>query len=354
MPLPPDAIWKARPEQGFRIHRLASDGPLVVFDQLGYGDDTHTLGRTIYLADLSDSSVRAIATGDDGMAAQDPDISGKTVVWVEWRYPASSSDAIGPVDWRVMSLDLSTSVRRQLAAGTNHLLRGGAASPPKVHIDGTTVAIGLEDATGARPDGWKIRLIDLATLKTVREVATARWLYQFDVWDGAVAFTDGAVDPAQGFSYDTTVWLDVGGSTTMVAKDGFEIAFADQRLAWVADPGSSQSGNGLAEHPSVWESPLSHVAPMQISAPAGDQVKGSQWVAGGGDELTWSDNVDTGVNGESGSRLVLWTERSGTVSVDSTDAILQGVGSGWLTWYDDTDPDAPFFGGIDLTSAGLP
>lgn len=336
---------------GFRVHRMASDGTRIVFDELGYGDDSHKLGRTIYLADAADGSVRPLAQGAGGYSARDAAISGDVVAWVEWRYPEDNAFFRGPVDWRILTYDLTTARGKVIASGTNRMERGGAATPPLVHVDGRRIAYDVEDPTVARPDGWKIVVQDLDSGATLWSVSTRRWLYQFALSGERVAWSEGAVDPNIGVSYDTSLWLsDHGATPTMVASDAFELALSGTTLAWVADPGSSQTDNGLAEHPTVWETDTRHLEPVQLSAPIGPLVKASSWVAAGDGVVTWADNEYTGVGTSSGIHLAAWTRSTGSFGIEPTNAITQGVGGGWLIWYDDNIPDSPVFHGVELST----
>lgn len=335
---------------GFRLHRMASDGTQIVFDELGYGDDSHKLGRTIYLADAADGSVRPLAQGADGDSAQDADISGDVVAWVEWHYPEDNVNFTGVVDWRIVTYDLKAAREKVIASGTNRMERGGGATPPRVHVDGRRIAYDMEDPTPARPDGWKIVVQDLDSGATLWSVPTRRFLYQFDLSRDRVAWSEGAVDPNSGVSYDTSLWLsEHGASPTMVASDAFELALSGTTLAWVSDPGSSQTDNGLAQHPTVWETDVQHLEPVQLSAPIGPLVKGSSWVAAGDGVVAWADDQDTGVGTSSGTHLAAWSKSTGSLEIEPTNTIVQGVGGGWLIWYDDKIPDSPVFHGVELS-----
>ncbi len=88
--MPPAAIVSVTmPATFYQAHRMASSGPRVVFDEVGYGDNTHQLGRSIFLVDLAAGSERTIATAAHGDAAWTPDISGQRVIWLELRYAKS-------------------------------------------------------------------------------------------------------------------------------------------------------------------------------------------------------------------------------------------------------------------------
>jgi len=316
---------------GMQAHRLSADGPRLVFDEIGYGDETGTLGTHIYLADLESQTMTTLASTDNGDAAWVPDITSDAVAWSEWH-----RDDTGSIVWQVVVGRLDSGARTVIASGTNKRHEGSGAIPPLVQIDGDRVAYTVEDPTPARPWGWQVVVVSRSTGVVLEKYPTALSIYQMALSGESVLYSEGLVDEQRSFKYATRLMLaspEVPGAT-QIALDAFEVAFADGRLVWVTDPGSSEGQLGMAQHPHIATSRIEDARIEILSdRPA---FKAAFWPTTADDAVAWSE--DEGYSdGVGANRLALWDAAHGVglVADAHTPAPFLG-GSGWLLWYDDS------------------
>lgn len=335
--LPQARLHSALLPGGVQIHRMSTDGVTVAFDEDGYGGDAGQ-GRKIWLADLDTGVIRVAADSEGGDAAWVPTVSGRNVAWVEWRY-ADNTALTGVLSWRIRILDLDTGRIRTEVTGTSARLEEGGGVPPLVALDGDHVVYTVESPTAAAPLSWTVVVRSLATDAIIARLPTELSIYQMAASDGAVAYTEGKVDPQGGFKYATRLMLWRGsGPATLVAPDAFELGMGGGVLDWIADPASSQQQVGLATHPRAWALLLAGGSPVPVSAPPDDVIeRGAAWPSAGEGIAAWSDMQD-GVD-PSPRRLAIWVSKlTATFQIEPTSgAILTGVGSGRLVWYDDHD-----------------
>jgi hypothetical protein len=336
---------------GVRIHRLDSWGPLVTFDEMGYGGDAGQ-GQRIWLADLSRGQVREIARTSDGSAAWTPQIDGSWIAWVEFRY----SDTVrmsGPNSWRVMALDLATGEQHVVASGRNQRLEGPSAIPPVIAISDNDIAYSVEDPGLGRPFGWRVVVRTLSTNALVRTVLTDESIYALAISDTAVAWSEGLVDMNGDFKYKTRLMLSTTSQPTpiRVAADAFELSLQGGRLAWASDPGSSEGDLGAPQRPQIMTTLVSRPQPTAVSRAPDELERGGFWPAVGNGLVAWLDDQNTPWHPDpSTGHVVFWSATTGkSVQVEPIDNPgLVGVGQGWLIWQ--CGVDQPRIQGIPLTS----
>lgn len=353
------------PSEFMQAHRMRSDGPFAVLDELGPPSSGH--GQGIWLVDLTAGTARVIATASGSDVAWAPDISGRRIVWTEWHY-ANVAAWSGTLAWRVMALDLDAGGPTIVAHGTNARLdynngRGGLqAAPPLAQVDGNLIAYTLEDTGPGRPQGWKIVIRSLADGAVERTVPTKQAIYSLALANDSVAWSEGLLDLPGSFTYAARLMVSTPEHPRPreVAKDAFEVLLDSDRLSWIGDPIASQKGIGLAQHPRLFTAVLDDLRADPVSAPADGIIeKGAYWPAAGDGFITWADDQDTGPDRHpdpTGDHLVVWDQRSDqAVQLEPTAGmILSGVGGGWLTWYDDWRSPRIIVAGIPIASAGLP
>jgi hypothetical protein len=239
-----------------------------------------------------------------------------------------------------MSRDLATSKAVEIASGTNRRLQANSAVPPIVRVDGDRIAYTEEDATTARPFGWKIVVRSLASGRVERTYLTAQSVYAMALSGSDVLYTEGLVDQGVGFMYRTRLMLATPNEPAgaWIADDAFEVAFRGSRFAWDADPGSSQGQLGMAQHPQVMTATVDSRTPVPASYPAAGKIQGSVWPTTGDDLVAWSDDEGTDPT-TTGNRLGVWAPGRGAFALEPAHAIAPILGGdGWLTWYDDSAP----------------
>ena len=222
-----------------------------------------------------------------------------------------------------------------MASGTNARLEGLGAPPPPLALDGNQLAFAVQDATAARPWGWQIEVMDLATGHVLRTIPTQEEIYGFGLSAGTVAYSEGTVDTERGFIYQTRLMVSTPAAATPreIAADAFELSFRDDRLGWVADVEGSQQRSGLERTPRVWTATSASWTPVPVTAAPPKPTTQQQWPAAAAGTVSF-DQLD--VTDESGGIATLWlwdseTGRAEPVS-GSLGAILSSLGGGWLTW----------------------
>lgn len=316
-----------------QAHRLAADGSRVVFDEIGYGDETGTLGTHIYLADLRDQTMETLRATENGDAAWVPDITSDAVAWSEWHHDPSAS---GAIVWQIVVQRLDTGARTVVASGVNQRLEGDGAVPPLVQIDGDHVAYSIEDPAPGRPWGWQVVVVSVSSGAVLDRYPTSLSIYQMALSGETVLYSEGLVDEQRSFKHSTHLMLAKpdAPSGTLIADDAFEVAFADGRLAWVTDPESSQGQLGMAQHPLVATSTAGDARVDLLSGQPG--FRASYWPTTADNVVAWSEDEGS-TDGVGANRLAMWDAAHGTVIVSDahTPAPLLG-GAGWLLWYDDS------------------
>lgn len=313
-----------------QAHRLAANGPRVVFDEIGYGDETGKLGTHIFLADLSRQTLVTLATTGNGDAAWMPDITDNAAAWSEWHSDPSGS---GALSWRVFVQRLDTGERTVIASGVNRRLEGTSAVPPLVQIDGDMVAYTVEDPAPGREWGWQIIVASATSGTIAHRYPTAFSVYQMTLEGNTVLYTEGLVDEKQSFKYAMRLMVARSTSSTALADDAFEVALSDGRAAWISDPDSSRNRLGMAQHPQLMTS-SGFGSGMLVSREPGFQ--GAFWPSTADGIVAWSED-EGGSDGTAANRLALWSQAHGTVLVDHAHTPLPLLGGhGWLLWYDDS------------------
>jgi len=350
--VPASAITTVELPAGFGFHRLDSDGPLVVLDQVA--SVSPAAGRSIYLVDLANATMRTLTDAPSGYTVWAPAISGSVVAWLEWHYEGQSDT--GACDWRIRVEDVSASgLARTVASGVQRRAGTGfGASWPALDLDGDRVVYAIEDPSAA-PDGWQIIVRTLAgdVLKTIH---VPEPVYDLAASDGAIAWTEGRTDPKLGYTTATHLFVAQGSATTgtELASDAYEVALDAGRLVWTKD---SPGGQGAAIGTRMWSTSLDSLAPMAVSPPPGQGTEQLQeWPATGDGIVTWgSARVSMADPTQNGDRLGVWSPTTAhAVEIHPTPgAILSGAGGGWVVWVDYRS-DPPTVSGITDQVLGLP
>lgn len=315
----------------YREHRISSDGPRVVLDEIGTADDS--LASSIVFVDLARGTWRSLATAADGYHPWSPQIRGDAVAWVEWRYAAQP--ATGPCDWRIVVLSLATGKTNIVATGRNTRLEGLGAPPPPIALDGGELVYAEQDPSTARPWGWLVKVLDLASGRVVRTIATQQETYSLALSNGVVAYSEGLVDEGRGFVYKTRLMVStpLAPAPREIASDAFEISFRDGRLAWVADIAASEQQSGLERMPRVWTTTSPSWVPVPVTADLPTATTRQFWPAAALPGVSF-DQADS--NDGSGGVVTLWDWNAATTRVESVPgsagAILSSVDRTWIVW----------------------
>jgi hypothetical protein len=301
--------------------------------------------RAVRLLDLSSGASRDLSAAPAGWHAWNPSISGTMVAWIDWRYEEPNDT--GALDWRIEVQDV-----RQDGGAARTVASG--ASWPALDLDGDRLVYAVEDEAGAS-DGWKVVVQALAgpiadTLRTSEPV------FDLAASGGAVAWTQGPIDPVVGYTTDTTLYVARGSPlvATRVASDAYDLALEDGRVAWTQD---TPGGRGAAVGSRIWSADVATLTAQPVSPPPGGGTEQRQeWPATGDGIVTWGSSrlslADPSVNGD---RLAAWTPALGRAVelLPSEGAILSGVNGGWVVWVDGrTEPQT--VSGATEQSVGLP
>jgi hypothetical protein len=310
---------------------MASAGPLVVLDAIGSESDE--LGVSIVQVDVQRGTWSVLAKAAPGYHPWTPVVSDDWVVWVEWRY--KNSWFSGSASWRIVARNQTTGATTVVASGVSTRLAGGAADEPPIALEGNLLAYATEAPTAAHPWGWRVHLLDLGSRKEVGAFITDEQIYGFGLSHGMVAYSEGLVDPNLGFVYKTRLMLATGTPWTSreIARDAFELSFKDGRLAWVADPFSSQHQSGLERTARVWTAVAPSWTPNPVIAGEPPATDREQWPAADSALVTFdrSDILDS--SGGIGT-LWLWdADSSSATKLSGTEgAIISSLSEGWVTW----------------------
>jgi hypothetical protein len=246
----------------YDYHTMQSYGPLAVLDDVQVGD---SLASDVLLVDLAHGSWKVLATAASGYHPWNPVIGAGKVAWVEWRYEVPPN--VGPCDWRIVVMELGTGQSRVIASGVNSRL-DGVGGPPAVmdmELDGTRLAYTVQDATASRPWGWQIKVVDLATGKVERSVATEEEIYDLGLSSAVVAYSEGLVNTDTGSIYQTRMMVSTPEQPTPIRSPptptSFRSARADWR-GWETRPGRTTQPDSLAP-PASGPPPVRHGPPCQ-------------------------------------------------------------------------------------------
>jgi hypothetical protein len=313
----------------YRFHSMTSDGPLAVLDEIASADDG--LQSDVVLVDLAKGTWKILATAASGYQPWKPVISGDNVAWEEWRY--SGGSIVGNCDWRIVTMNLNTGNTRLIASGVDTRQFAGNAVCPLFDLDGSEIAYAVADTTSSRPWGWLIKIVDLTTGQLVRSVPTAEEMNFFGFSNGSVAYSEGLVDEAGGFVYDTRLMLSTPDQPTpkQIAPDAYVVSFRGGRLAWTGDPGASKTQTGLELSQRIWTAVGPSWTPQPVTPDSPPSGVNQVWPAASSDSVCFARMVYTGPGS---SDLWLWDQRTGVSSLvpGSDGAVVSGQGGGWITW----------------------
>ena len=339
----------------FRFHRIDSDGSLVVLDEMPLF--TTTKARSIYVIDLQRGSTRVLSPpAPDGWLAWFPAISGHQVAWIDYRNEGSNDT--GPLDWRIELADLTRHTSRTLASGIQRRSGTGfGASWPAMDLDGNRLAYAIEDPAHP-PNGWEIRVVSVPTGAVERTVPTDLPVYGLAISGQDVAYSEGKIDPQEGFTYATRLFISrpTDPAPVQLASNAYEVAFEDGRLAWSQDEPTTLV-SGAAHGTRIWTAALPELRPEPAAPPPGHGTEQYQaWPRTGSGFITWDSArlsvTDTSVNGD---RFAVWDphDRIAYELDPSPGAIISSAGGGWLVWVNER-LEVPTISGIPIRQSGLP
>jgi len=212
---------------------FSQSGPLVTLSDFDSWDQ-----RDLYLADLADQSINAIATPEmhDVFSAA---ISGTQIVWVDAKYDGYEDDipcgAQGGVTWKIKLTDALSGTTREIASGRNDDVEVCTADAPVVAINRALFAYAAPHPGAGHPRSWQITVANVSDGSVVRTIDTDRTVFDLAIDGGDVAYVDGAYKKGGDFWPDLT-WLRLdrgNGSGTIALDENVEgISFVNGRLAW--------------------------------------------------------------------------------------------------------------------------
>lgn len=346
----------------FIFHVMSVEGPVAVLDEeRGPQPDA---GRYLYLVDLEKGSLRTIYEAPEGTRAWRPFLSHGRVAWVDWRY--EQPDDLGPLDWSVNLQDLATGETTIVASGVQRrtLAEYGAALV-EIALTGDRLAYAVEDP-GRPPDGWKIVVYSISKRAVERIIRIERSVYDLGIAEnGDVAYTDGAVDPVWGYTYDGRLFVSraTGAKPVKLRDDAYRVAVKDGRIAWEQNapreplaPGATRpKTTGAAHLPRVWTASLADLVP--VPAAPGPQLGSEQLqrsISTGGGFVTWSSVRDPAAPRSDGEPLCIWSPRTGLAyQLPTETALVNGIGDGWLVWSNHA-VEPPTINGLPLAELKLP
>ena len=344
------------------IHRLASWGPIVVFDAFN-----NELARNLYLVDLTQPAVHIIARAAAGDVSWTPDISGHWVVWTEYQFDHPGQGSQGSSHWKILALDLDSGTTTVVATGVHNRLTAGSAAPALARVDGDLVAYGVQDPRAGAPLGWSIIVKSLVTGDTIRTIDTDLDLYDFDISDGNVVYSEGKTDPDLDFKYDTRLMISTPSDATplVIAQDAFEVAAGHARFAWDSDAAADADRSPLPEQPVVMTATFQVPSQIQTSVLThgpppppdwGSPLLGALFPSTDGDYVGWQDRQTDGTWSGEVRRVGIWSASRGVAyELDgANDPVEVHLGGGWLTWNTDLNADqsdeSNSLHGVELTT----
>ncbi len=345
--LPMGAVHTAVLPAGFGLHRLDSDGPRVVLDQRA-----SSVAQSVQYLDLEKGVDRLLAPAPAGYQVWSPAISGTFAAWIEWH--CEGANDTGACDWRIVVQDVSgAGAARTVASGVQRRAGAGfGASWPALDLDGDRVVYAIEDPA-ADASGWQIVVRTLAG-DVVATMHTEQPVYDLAASDGAIAWTEGAIDPGLGYTTATHLMVARAGASsgTPLASNAYEVALDRGRVAWSQD---APAGNGAAIGSQIWSADLGTLTPEMVSPASAGTEQHQEWPSTGDGLVTWGSErlsmADPSLNGD---RLAIWSSTIGrALELQPTPgAILSNAGGGWIVWVDDhADPQT--VSGISEAELGL-
>ena len=339
----------------FRFHRIDNDGSLVALDEMPLF--TPTKARSIYVIDLQRGSTTVLSPpAPEGWLAWFPAISGHQVAWIDYRNEGSSDT--GPLDWRIELADLTRQTTRTVASGIQRRYGTGfGASWPAMDLDGNRLAYAIEDPAHP-PNGWEIRIVSLHAGTIERTVHTDLAVYSLALSGSNVAYSEGKIDPQEGFTYATRLFVarPTDPAPVELGSNAYEVAFEDGRLAWSQDEPTTLV-SGAAHGTRIWTAALPDLRPEPAAPPPGHGTEQYQaWPRTGSGFVTWDSArlslTDTSVNGD---RFAVWDPHDQVAyELDpSPGAVISSAGGGWLVWVNER-LEVPTITGIPIGESGLP
>jgi hypothetical protein len=350
----------------FQIHRYSGWGPRVVFDALSEKD-----APNLYLADLERGTLEVAASVTKAQwEVWEPDISADWIVWTQYRYdhPASHS---GALSFQVEAKNLASSTAHEVTSGVHVRLEGGQAIPPLIRVDGDQVVYAVEHTRPGHPLGWRIMLQSLTSGDVERTFDTDLDLYQLDLSEGNVLYSEGQADLEASYKYGLRLMLSTADhpDPVQIAHDAYDLSISGDRFAWMSDPQAAESP--MPVRPVIMTATVSDPTPRQVSvtttAPAspppgwGRPRLGGMFPATGGGLVAWQDRQTDGLTWDGQlDRLPLWDSRSGVgyQLEPAPDPLFVRLEGGWLTWYTDFDGDrlalTHVFHGLPIADLPLP
>lgn len=349
--LPLAAIHSVGVPPAFQPHSISSFGPLAVMDEVGYGDATRLLGRAIWVADLANGTFSQVATAANGDAAWTPDINDRYIVWSEIHFKDDPVNLTGRQDWKIKAMDRQSGRSWTVAAGEQARLEGGAAPWVQFKISGDLIAYGIESDAVQGSLRWTITLRSLTDPKPLRLIHTERSLYDLALAGTTVAYSEGLVDQAASFKYQTRLMISTAAHPDPVvfAPDAFEIAIDGDRLTWINDWVANQLHLGLPARPQMVTATLSNPADIEKISGLPDEhpIKRVVWPTAGDGISAWAELQDDFVLGP--NVLVAWSvaRRESIQIAQGRGTAITAVGGGWLTWYRWLDDGSGTMSGVE-------
>jgi hypothetical protein len=355
-----DVRWVSVPAS-FQPHSIASFGPVALMDEVGYGDATGTLGGSIWVADLSAGTFGRFVTAGGTGAAWTPDIDERYAVWSEITFLDDPVNLTGRQAWAIKAMDRSTHRAWTVVTGHSDRLEGGAAPWVQFKISGDLIAYAEESDAVPGSLSWTITLRSLADPTPLRVVHTERSLYDLALSGTTIAYSEGLVDQAASFKYDTRLMVSTADhpGPTLFATDPFEIAIDGDRLTWINDWVATSLHLGLPARPQIYTATLSNPSVVdKISGlPDDHPIKRVVWPAAGDGISAWAELQDDVVLGP--NVLVAWSvlHHESIQVAQGRGTAITGLGGGWLTWFswiDGANGGTAQVGGIPVASINWP
>lgn len=315
----------------YNFHTMSSYGSIAVLDEVAGADDG--LASDVILVDLAHGTWRVLATAAPGYQPWNPVIGANKVAWVEWRYP--SPWLIGSCSWRIVVMDLGTGTSRLIASGVNTRLDfDGAPSPAMdMELDGSRLAYAVQDTTAARPWGWRIKVVDLASGKVERSIPTQQEMFSLGLAHGEVAYSEGLVNTETGAIWHTRLMISTPQEPKprQIAANAYYLSFRDGRLAWMGDESGAVYNSGQPGAVRVWTAVGPSWTPAPVTPQPPEPQVPQEWQAVSADAVVY---CLVRLVGSGGSSLWMWDARTGQAHEvpGSEGAMASGIGQGWVTW----------------------
>ena len=292
-------------------------------------------GPHVYAADEQHGTT-TLFTADPGfqLMGVDADLGfyGLTHAWAEGSYadhtgrtPCSDT---GAVTWRLF-VD-SGSGAKSIASGANTRVRGCTAAKPLFALYGDSIAYAEEAPRAGHPQAWRIKVVNIFSGDTMREIDTDEDVFSLDLSNADVAYAEGTLDPNvdPNHEFNTRLMLAAADASAprQIATDAFDVSFDHERLAWIDDQGTSQRSDS-APGPQAMTATLSDLTPLWLAGldglPPGRPESAE-------DTITWVD--DGAIVLASPNDGILWRV-SGTGHAEAASARYDDLA--WVTLHDD-------------------